>query len=167
MTTRHDAISGAYKELHVIEDLEADPVEETPVGYLYEDFTLSQDANEITIEPGASEISITFDTHKQISAEYETFYVAPLETLEEQGLADAETGELLFDEEWDAARVYIYDKSPDLVDDTSEAVDAWELPNFRPRWDDINFPSSDEASISFTAHVNGRPKQIDPAEDSE
>lgn len=160
MSTRHDAISGAYKELYVVENLDTTDETETIVGYLYDELTLSQDANEVTIEPNASEISLTFDTHKQISADFSHFYVPPLETLETLGLADSTTGELLFDEEWEAARVYLYEESPDQLSGTGDAVEGWELPRFRPRWEEMSFPTDSEASLDFTAHVNERPSQI-------
>lgn len=163
MSTRHDAISGAYKELYVVENLGTTDEAETLVGYLYDEFTFSTDANEVTIDPNSTEISLTFDTHKNLTVEFSHFYVPPADTLEQLGLLDPDTGELIFDKEWEAARLYLYDKAPDQVTDNTGAVDAWEFPRFLPRMDEMTFPTDSEGSISLTGNINDRPSNIDPS----
>ena len=159
----HNALSGSYKELYLVEDLGETEEEMVPVGNLYEDFELSVDYEEVEINPASSEFTISFDTHKQIEASFSNFYTAPEEVLENFELIN-EDGEFEFGVTHEAARLVVYDTSPDHVDGVEDAIDVIELPEFVPRVDTLTFPEGDAISFDFDARVNGRPVKKDPAE---
>lgn len=157
-----NALSGAYKELYVVTGVDTVDEAQIPIGNLYDDWTLSVDGNEVQIDPSSSEISIRFDTHKQVDAEFTNFYTADEDTLADLGLLDAD-GYYLFEETWEAARLYVYDVPADQVAGPADAIDLTEMPEFNITMDEEGWPSDSEASFDFTARIGGRPQKRDPA----
>lgn len=157
----HNALSGSYKELHLVENLGTTDETMTPVGNLYDDFELSLDSETVEINPSDNEFTIQFDTHKTIEASFTNFYTAPEEVLDTLGLINADN-EFVFGVTHEAARLLVYDRSANQVAGPTDAIECIEMPEFNPDIDTLNYPEGDVINFDFTATVNDRPQKVDP-----
>lgn len=152
-----NVLSGDYFEVYRVTDLGLTSETETPVGYLYDGLELSQDSTDVDFNPASSRFTLTKRTNTQLEFSFTQLYVAGLDDWDDMGLINAD-GEFQFGtNEWEAARVYIYDAPPEELTDTTAARDTLLLPNFGPQWDTLSADEGTEGSIEFMAIVNGRP----------
>lgn len=156
-----DALNGDYYELYSVYE-DTDDAGETitvrdVIGYTLAGITLSNDAEDWTVNPSSEGVLQNFSGKGDLSLEFTGYIAAGGDALDDLGFL-TEDGTIRTAVRHPMIEVWVYNEPPNTGGTDLEPQEIVELPAFIARYDDLDFQEGDAGEVNFASFVNGLPR---------
>ena len=156
-----DALNGDYYEMFLVTEEDDGTgtmvTTRTPVGYTLAGITLSNDAEDWSVNPSSSGVLHNFKGKGDLGLEFTGFISAGGDALDDLGFL-TEDGTVKTSVRHPLIEIWVYPETPDAGGTTVDPGEIVECPAFIVGYDDIDFQENDTGEINFDAFINGLPR---------
>lgn len=158
-----DVLSGAFYRLGVVDseideqtldDIKDGTEEPTYVGNTHDGFESDIDWQEFDVNPSTGAVTQQYSTHVAYTLSCNTFATPGTEQLENAGLVDDSSGQILSKNKVEGVVVEVFDEDPRNADDWVETI---VFANVEIRLDGLEYGEDDAGELPLEMTVNDHP----------
>ena len=162
-----NVLSGAFYRLAtvdadiddtVLDDIKTGSQTVTYIGNTHDGFETDLDWDEFSVNPSSGAVTQQFRTHVGYTLTCNTFATPGLEQLEDAGLVDTSTGQIVPKNLIGGVLIEVFDEDPRVVDDAGEdPVDTLVFPNADITIDGLTYGETDAGEYPLEININDHP----------